>query len=162
MLSTKALLCAFFGALLLAIAADALAAERGRNSCRRAERLRIQDLDTSPDPVIEGQRIRQWRVTINLEANRECDTEIEIRESREVVARDRVTLRPGTNQINIRPSASYDFRGREHCFTVVADIEGTRRDVDADRKFCARKYTGWSMREPGDPRYQYREGWSGR
>jgi hypothetical protein len=64
------------------------------------------------------------------------------------------------NDVNIRPSASYEFRGREHCFRVVADLEGTRSDVDSQRRFCARSYTGWSMRETSDR--QSREAWGWR
>jgi hypothetical protein len=149
--SKKTWLGTLLWVFLLAVVVDAFAADRGRNSCRRGDRLRIEDLDVSPDPVTEGQRIRMWRVKIHLDGNRDCDTEIEIREGREVVASDRLTLRPGTNQVNIRPDASYEFRGKEHCFRVVADLDGTRSDVDAYRRFCAQRYTGWSMRETNDP-----------
>jgi hypothetical protein len=126
-------------------------AERGRGSCRRGDRLTIQGLDLSPDPVIEGQRIRAWRVRIRFDGNRACDTEIEIREGGQLVGRgQRYDLRPGINEIEIQPVESYRFRGREHCFNVVADLEGTRREVDAARRFCAYQKAAWSMREPGD------------
>jgi hypothetical protein len=126
-------------------------ADYGRFGCRRGDRIEIQDLDMSPDPIMEGQRIRAWKVRINFAGARECETEIEVREGGDVVARTRrVNMRPGINEIEVPPVESYRLHGREHCFVVVADLEGTRRDVDAARRFCARQRMGWSLREPGD------------
>ena len=138
--------------LLTGVAADAAPAERGRgNACRRGDRITIQDLDVSPDPLMEGQRIRAWRVRIRLDGDRPCDTEIEIREGRDLVGRERnYTLRPGINEVDVPPAPNYRFHGREHCFDVVVDLEGTRKQVDADRRFCARQRPGWSLREPDD------------
>ncbi|HWP57787.1 MAG TPA: hypothetical protein VNL14_07870 [Candidatus Acidoferrales bacterium] len=146
----KTLLVGLAGLFLLSLVSDAAAAERGRGGCRRGDRLRIQDLDMSPDPIVEGQRIRFWRVRLYLDGNRQCDTEVEIHEGKDVVARERISLRPGTNEVNIRPDERYRFHGREHCFTVVVDLEGSRRQVDADRRFCARQKPSWTMGEPGD------------
>ena len=126
-------------------------ADWGRFGCRRGERIDIQDLDVFPDPIMEGQRIRVWKVRINFAGTRECETEIEVREGGDVVARTRrVNLRPGVNEIDVPPVESYRFQGREHCFDVVADLEGSRRNVDAARRFCARQRMGWSLREYGD------------
>lgn len=144
---------ALFGLLLMGVVSDAAAAEGRRGGCRRGERLNIQDLDVSPDPIIEGQRLRGWKVKIRLDADRECDTEIEIREGNEVAGGPRrYTLRPGVNEIELPAAERYRFQGREHCFSVVADLEGTRRPVDAGRKFCAQQRPSWSLREPGDRR----------
>ncbi|MDP2601174.1 MAG: hypothetical protein Q8S00_01065 [Deltaproteobacteria bacterium] len=126
-------------------------ADWGRFGCRRGARIDIQDLDMSPDPIMEGQRIRAWKVRINFAGARECETEIEVREGGDVVARTpRINLRPGVNEIEVPPVERYRLHGREHCFVVTADLEGTRRDVDAARRFCARQRMGWSLREPGD------------
>jgi hypothetical protein len=141
------------GAMLITGAANVGGAERarGRLECRGGDRIRIQDLDVSPDPLIEGQRIRSWKVRLRLEGNRECETAVMIREGNDLVAQGRrVTLRPGINEIDIPPAEGYRFRGREHCFNVLVDIEGTRRRVDADRRFCAQQKPSWSLREPGD------------
>jgi hypothetical protein len=130
---------------------DSESAEHRRNACRRGDRVRIQDLDVSPDPLVEGDRIRGWRVRIHLDGERQCETEIEIREGDEVVARESdYTLRPGLNEIQIRPLERYRFHGQEHCFEVIVDLEGSRRKVDADRRFCARRAAAWSMGERGD------------
>ncbi|MGH7845446.1 MAG: hypothetical protein ACREQW_09790 [Candidatus Binatia bacterium] len=150
MLSFKTALVGLVGLLLVSLISEAKGAERGRGSCRRGDRVKIHDLDMNPDPIIEGQRIRFWKVRIQLDGNRECDTEIEIREGNEVVARERLSLRPGTNELNVRPDDRYTFRGREHCFEVVVDLEGTRSRADADRRFCARQKASWSMGSPGD------------
>jgi hypothetical protein len=135
------------GISLLGSAWEAESAER-RNRCGRGDRIRIQDLDVSPDPLVEGQRIKGWRVRINFEGSRECETEIEVREGNDVVARERnFVLRPGVNEAQVPALENYRFQRSEHCFEVVVDLEGTRRQVDADRRFCARQKPAWSMRE---------------
>jgi hypothetical protein len=124
-----------------------------RNACRRGDRISIQDLDVAPDPLVEGQRIRAWKVRLRLDGDRECNTEVEIREGGETVGRGRhTTLRPGITEIDIEPADRYRFQGREHCFNVVVDLEGTRREADASRRFCALQKAAWSMRERGDAR----------
>ena len=145
----KTTLLAFAGLLLLGLAGEA-SAQTYRGTCRGGDRLRIQDLDMSPDPMMQGQRVRNWIVKIRLDGNRPCDTEIEVREGNDLVGRARYSLRPGVNEIQMQPAEGYRLRNREHCFTVTADLEGTRRPVDADRQFCARQLSGWSLREPGD------------
>jgi len=145
------LVVAFLALMSIGVPLVAEGADFGRFGCRRGARIDIQDLDISPDPIMEGQRIRAWKVSIRLDGARECETEIEVREGRDVVARTRrINLRPGVNEIEVPPVESYRLHGREHCFVVTADLEGTRRDVDAARRFCARQRMGWSLREPGD------------
>lgn len=150
------LLTSFFSAFLLQLPPEASAAERDdwrRNGCRRGDRIAIQDLDVAPDPLIEGQRIRAWKVRIKLEGNRDCNTEIEIREGGDTVGRvRRTTLRPGITEVDVEPTERYRFQGREHCFNVVLDLEGTRREADAARRFCALQKAAWSMRERDDGR----------
>jgi len=145
------LVIGFLGMMLIGVPSDGTSADRSRWGCRRGERLHIQDLDMLPDPVIEGQRIRGFRVRIRFDGNRECETEIIVREGGEIVGHQRdYRLRPGINEIDIRAAEGYRFRGREHCFAVLADLEGSRREVDAARRFCAYQRAAWSMREPGD------------
>ncbi|HEY2987249.1 MAG TPA: hypothetical protein VGL11_05960 [Candidatus Binatia bacterium] len=145
------LLTGLAGLLLMGFASDASAAEGRRGGCRRGDRLSIQDLDVTPDPVVEGQRIRGWKVRIRLDAERECDTEIEIREGNELAGGPRrYTLRPGVNEIDMPAVERYRFSRKEHCFDVAVDLEGTRRPVDAARKFCAQQRPSWTLREPGD------------
>ena len=150
------------GVMLLSQTSDGMGAEwdrgeRGRRGCRQGDRLKIQDLDVSPDPIVEGQRIRLWKVKIRLDGKRECETEIDIREGREPVGRERrFTLRPGINEVDIQPVEGYRFRGKEHCFNVIVDLDGTRRQADADRRFCASQKPAWSFSEPGDRRWQNR------
>jgi len=145
------LVVAFLALMSIVVPSIGEGADYGRPGCRRGDRIDIQDLDISPDPIIEGQRIRAWKVRINFAGARECETEIEVRDGAEVVARTRrVLLRPGVNEVEVPPVESYRLRSREHCFVVAADLEGTRRDVDAARRFCARQRMGWSLREPGD------------
>ena len=103
----------------------------------------------SPDPVTDGQRVQAWKVRINFEGRRECDTEIYIRESNNVVGHARnYRLRPGVNEIEIPATEAFRFKGRESCINIQADLEGSRQQVDSSRKFCARPKTLWSMASP--------------
>ena len=150
-------LAALISLSVLTLSWDAESAEHGRNACRRGDRIRIQELDVSPDPLVEGERIRSWRVRIRLDGERQCETEIEIREGDEVVAREsNYALRPGINEIQIRPLERYRFHRSEHCFEVLVDLEGTRRKVDAEKRFCAYQAKAWSMAERGDRSRSFR------
>lgn len=147
-----ALLTALLSTFMMNLTPTATAADRSRgDSCRRGERLNIEDLDMSPDPVIEGQRVRTWKVRINFAGQRDCDTEIVLREGKNIVghARD-YKMRPGVNDIEIPATDNFRFRGRELCLNVQVDLDGSRQQIDADRRFCARQRTVWTMREPED------------
>ena len=124
--------------------------------CGKNHHISIQDLDMSPDPINRGERIKQWRIKVNVDGSGECDTVFEIREKpgNDLVARGgRHVLHAGTNEIVLNGSEGYRFRKKEHCFEVLADIERTRRAVDAKEQFCARERENgkrFSMRERGD------------
>ena len=153
-IATRAFL-GLFALMLFALPLDGSGADRGRG-CRGSDRLRIEDLDASPDPLVHGQRIRSWRVRVRLNSDRECETEIMVREGNEMVGRARnYTLRPGINEVEIQPAETYRFQGNEHCFDVIVDLEGSRRRVDADRRFCTKQIPAWSMRERDDQRGGY-------
>jgi hypothetical protein len=147
-----ALLTGILSHLFIYAAPEAFAADSRRgNACRRGDGIRIQDLDMSPDPVIEGQRIREWKVRVRFDGRRECETDIVIRQGENNVGRLRnYHLRPGVNEITVPAADSFRMRGREYCFNVQVDLDGSRQRVDADRRFCAGQKTMWSMREPGD------------
>jgi len=134
--------------------ADLSAAEwnQGRHGCRRSEPLNIQDLDMAPDPVSVGQRVRAWKVRIKFDGRRDCQTDVLIREGNNIVghARD-YRMRPGINEIEIPAVETFRYTGREHCFNVQVDLDGSRQQIDAARRFCARQRNVWTMREPGDP-----------
>lgn len=122
-----------------------------RSACRRGHRIKIVDLDIFPDPILEGQRIRAWKVRIHYKGRHACETEIEVHEGDHVVARTRrVILSRGINEIDFPPVRRYRFHGREHCFNVVVELKRKRRQVDVSRRFCAHKRPSWSMRERDD------------
>jgi hypothetical protein len=146
----------FVGLLILLAAALALQScvtvDDRDVSCGGNHRLQIVDLDMSPDPIAQGQRISRFLVRLRADGSGECRTVIRVREEgdKDVVAQERVyRLRPGINEIVIEPYERYRFSRSEHCFVVFADIAGTPRPVDAARRFCARQTAGrggWSMR----------------
>ena len=142
--------------LLLIIAAAALQScvvvdDPSRlGACGGSHRLQVVDLDVSPDPLAEGQRISRWFVRLRADGSGECLTTIRVRDAGgDVVAQERAwRLRPGVNEIELTPLERYRFSRNEHCFQVTADIAGTARPVDASRRFCVRRIAGqrWSMR----------------
>jgi len=147
-----AILTGLLSSMMVNWTAEVTAADWARGgSCRRGDRLHIEDLDITPDPVIEGQRIRAWKVRIRFDGRRECDTDIFIREGNNIVghARD-YKMRSGVNEIEIPARDQFRFRVREHCFNVQVDLEGSRQQIDGDRRFCATQKAMWSMREPND------------
>jgi hypothetical protein len=147
-----ALLTGLLNVFFMNLTPEVMAADSGRaNTCRRGDRLQIEDLDVSPDPIVEGARIRGWKVRLRFDGNRSCETDVAVREGGDVVAQLRnVNLRPGMNELDLRPNENYRFRGREHCFKVEVDLEGSRREVDAAKRFCAHQRPAWSLREGGD------------
>jgi hypothetical protein len=119
--------------------------------CGRDTRLQVVDLDMSPDPISDGQRVREWRVRVRADERTQCQTTLQIREtpSNELVGRDRVyRLRGGTNEIEVESGEGYRFSRNEHCFVVLANIEGAGRPIDAARRFCAVQIGGrrWTLR----------------
>jgi hypothetical protein len=148
-----AFLTGVLSSLLMNATPQAMAADgdrRGRG-CQRGDQLNIQDLDMSPDPLIEGQRVRAWKVRINFAGKRDCDTDVLIREGNNIVGHTQnYRMRPGVNELEIPAVESFRYTGREKCFNVQADLDGSRQQVDAVRRFCARQRTMWSMREPED------------
>jgi hypothetical protein len=119
--------------------------------CGGGHRLQGVDLNMSPEPVAEGQRINRWMVRLRADGTGECRTTVRIREDAgdDLVGQDVVyRLRPGINDIVIEPNERYHFTRKEHCFVVVADIAGTPRRVDASRRFCADQTGGrrWTMK----------------
>jgi hypothetical protein len=107
----------------------------------------------SPDPVVDGQRVREWKVRVRFDGRRECETDVVVREGENNVGRlHNYNLRPGVNEIVVPAIVGFRLRGREHCFHVQVDLDGSRQRIDADRRFCAAQRTLWSMREPEDRR----------
>lgn len=150
-----AFLTGLLSSLLVNATPQAMAAEFGNpgrgGGCQRGDRLNIQDLDMSPDPVGEGQQIRTWKVRVNFTSQRDCETDVIVREGNNIVGHLRnYKMHAGVNDIEIPAADKFRFRGRELCLNVQVDLDGSRQQIDADRRFCARQRTVWSMREPDD------------
>ena len=138
-----------FCALVVAgFALDVMAVESYGRGCQRSNRVTIQDVSMSPDPIMEGQRVRAWRIKVRFEGNRTCYTQIEIYDSRNnLVARaDAVSLRPGVNEVAVRPDSSFQFSAREQCLKIFVNVEGSKKEVDAKQKICATQRGSWSLR----------------
>jgi hypothetical protein len=115
----------------------------------RPEDLRVVQLEFFPDPVREGQRA-SFRVTIKNSSRHTGRITFTIRDRDEVVSEARdVNIRPGENRIDFHET-NYRFSRSDHCFTVEADIEHTRRSIDMAKEFCAqRTYSGWTLSDRG-------------
>lgn len=107
--------------------------------------LRVLQLDMTPDPVWEGQRIR-FEATISNLSHYSARLSLFIKDRDEVVTSiSDVLIKSGHNRI-IFPYTGYRFSRHEHCFTVEVDIERTRRPIDVVREFCARRtHQGWTL-----------------
>jgi len=149
-----AILSGVLSSMMVNFTPASMAADYGRGqgrNCQRGDRLNIQDLDMSPDPVTEGQRIRAWKVRIDFSAKRDCETDVLIREGNNIVGHARnYKMRPGINELEIPAVESFRYTSREHCFNVQVDLDGSRQQIDAARRFCARQRNMWTMREPED------------
>jgi hypothetical protein len=122
----------------------------GREESRiRPEDLRVLQLEISPDPVRQGQRV-VFRVTISNGSRYSGRVTLAIKDKDEIISEVRDTpLRPGDNQVNF-PESSYRFSRSDHCFTVEADIERTRSPIDTSREFCAKRTNlGWTLSDKG-------------
>ena len=118
----------------------------GREESRiRPEDLKVVQLEISPDPVRQGQRV-VFRVTISNGSRYSGRVTLAIKDKDEIISEVRdALLRPGDNQVSF-PESSYRFSRSDHCFTVEADIERTRSPIDTSREFCAKRTNlGWTL-----------------
>ncbi len=115
----------------------------------RSEDLKVLQMELSPDPVREGQRL-VFRATISNSSRYSGRVTIAIKDRDQVISEvTNAVLRPGENQVAF-PETGYRFSGSDHCFTVEADIERNRMPVDAERQFCAKRSgSGWTMTDKG-------------
>lgn len=122
--------------------------DRGESRIR-PEDLRALQLEISPDPVRQGQRV-VFRVTISNSSRNSGRVTLSIKDKDEIISEVRdAPLRPGDNQVDF-PESSYRFSGSDHCFTVEADIQRTRSPIDTSREFCAKRTNlGWTLSDKG-------------
>ena len=121
----------------------------GKEEIIRSEDLKVLQLEFSPDPVREGQRLI-FRTTISNNSRYSNRATITLRDRDQIIREvTNIVLRPGDNQITF-PETNYRFSGSDHCFIIEADIERTRMPIDAERQFCAKKtYVGWTLSDKG-------------
>ena len=123
---------------------------QGWSPCGNQTKMRIVDLDISPDPIGQGQQIRSWRVVVQADTDGECATTLQVQErpgNITVGSRRVYYFRPGLNEVTVQPDVRYRFSQARHCFVVIADIEETPRAIDASGNFCAqREGNNWTMR----------------
>ena len=101
---------------------------QGWSLCGKQTKMRIVDLDISPDPISQGQQIRSWRVVVQADTDGECATTLQVQErpGNITVGTKRVYyFRPGSNEVTVQPDTRYRFSQARHCFVVIADLEDT-------------------------------------
>jgi len=97
----------------------------GREDSIRSEDLRVLQLEVTPDPVREGQRL-VFTATISNGSRYSGRVTIAVKDRDQLISEvSDVVLRPGDNRITF-PEIGYRFSSADHCFTVEADIERTR------------------------------------
>ena len=107
--------------------------------------LRVTDLTMSPDPAIQGQKIRFSMLLVN-DSSFSRRVSIAIRDGDELVSEvSDIPIRPGANRIKF-PHSGYRFSRQDHCFVVLVDIERNNKPVDLARRFCAQRTNrGWTL-----------------
>jgi hypothetical protein len=115
----------------------------------RSEDLKVLKLEISPDPVRENQRL-VFRATVSNSSRNSGRVTITLKDRDQTISEARnIILRPGDNQIDF-PETTYRFSRSDHCFTIEADIERTRKPIDVATEFCAKKtYSGWTLSDLG-------------
>ena len=111
----------------------------------RPEDLKIVELEFSPDPVREGQRV-SFQITLENNSRHSTRINLTIKDRDEIIneAWD-VQIRPGRNRIDFPPT-NYRFSRSDYCFTVEADIEHNRWPIDLAKQYCAQRTpSGWTM-----------------
>ena len=121
--------------------------------CSPPHRMRILDLDMRPDPVREGGKVADFRVTLQSDRNGECGTTIEVRDQDQIAAIGRATrILPGRYVYTLQAQPDYRFRRDDQCLTVMVNVGGRYSPVETQQVFCAkrRQITVWSLKEPDD------------
>lgn len=112
--------------------------------------LRVLQLEVSPDPVREGQRM-SFRVVIGNRSGYSGRVTFTLKDRDDIISEARdVPVYPGESRIDF-PQTNYRFSRSDHCFTVEADIERNRQPIDLAREFCARRIAGrgWTLGDKG-------------
>lgn len=87
--------------------------------CSPPHRMRILDLDMTPDPVRQGSRVETWKVTLQSDRNGECQTTIEVRDRDQLAGAGRaVRIRPGRAVYTLPAAPGYRLQGQDHCLIV--------------------------------------------
>ena len=122
--------------------------QRGESRIRPSD-LRVLQLEISPDPIREGQRI-SFRVTIANDSGHSGRISLTVKDRDDIISEVRdVNIYPRENQIDF-PETYYRFSRSDHCFTVEADIERTRQTIDVAKEFCMRRTRGgWTLSDKG-------------
>lgn len=111
----------------------------------RTEDLEVVQLEFSPDPLREGQRIT-FRATVTNRSRQPGKVTLAVKDWDRVVSEARdVVLRPGDNQVDF-PETMYRLSGTSRCFSLEANAGGTWTPLASTNEFCARKtYAGWTF-----------------
>ena len=122
--------------------------QKGGSRIRPAD-LRVLQLEFSPDPIREGQRV-SFRVILANTSGYSGRINLILKDRDDIISEARdVPVYPGEIRVDF-PQVAYRFSRSDHCFTVEADIERTRELIDLAREFCAQKTSrGWTLSDKG-------------
>lgn len=134
--------------------------EAGFAPCTAPHRMRVVNLEMSPDPIPEGQSIRSFQVRINSSRDRECQSSIEVRDQKQrTVAKGTLgAIKPGANSYTVPALQGQKLEADEYCFKVLVDIAATPsaspapQPPDVSGTFCARRPAGpvkggWNLKD---------------
>ena len=110
--------------------------------CAPPHRMRIVDLNMTPDPVRQGRPLKELQITIQSDQNGECSTALEVRDQHQIVAQVQAqTIRPGRTVFVVPVVQGYRFQGQDSCFVVQVNVGGVFSPIEAQQVFCAKLRT---------------------
>ena len=121
---------------------------RGEESIR-LEQLKVLQMEISPDPVRDGQRV-VFRAIISNSSRHSGRVTLAVTDRDQIISQAKDTiLRPGDNQIDF-PETTYRFSGSDHCFAIEVQSERTRTSLSGATDFCAKRTNaGWTLSNKG-------------
>lgn len=118
----------------------------------RLEELKVLQLEFSPDPVRNDQRVA-FRATISNSSRYSGRIALSVADKDQIISQTiEATLRPGDNLIQF-PETTYRFTGSDHCLTIVIQSGRSKTAISRAKDFCAKKTNGgWTLNDEKDGR----------
>lgn len=114
------------------------------------EELKVLQLEVSPDPVRNGERVT-FQATISNSSRYSGRVALSVADKDQIISQTiEATLRPGDNLIEF-PGMTYRFTRSDHCLTIMIHSERSKAAISGVKDFCANKTKrGWTLNDEKD------------